>query len=858
MITRNRFAYLTFIILIAHLAFSYPAFKTSANDPPAGSGKYAVAAVEELTEKALSLGCPLDVEALRLEAAQEATKKERAVADEVLAAATASLNAKYPDNEAGKAAVEADSHAGALELAASEALKAAAEARRRACESGNAADARATEDAEKAAQEAEANADAAAAAADEAGRKADANGPQLDKKLRDARRALRAAYKRAKATICSARECVEQMDERTQADRNKKAQARMLLRTLDIDADHALYALAPQRETSRVETASGLRKFTFDTLQGEVTVNLPDDAAAGDTISGTVFTKPKGKSDEEQAKNKAGLDELVLAVDGLRFPVKQASFVWHSPKPQANSSAHYDMKLLDVARGKEMTAIIEFDSADKIIGGEWDPGSKQTHPDFLWWPVGGAGRPKEIYGPFDGYFSTTVITIGGQEVRKLAESPRKLVFESPHNITGLTDVVFREGNVEMKGEYRSVGIRLSAPTTTLPKGGSTTVTGVASGVGGSRQPIPIHVECVGQVDMQGGNSQILQAPPSSDPNATFVFNLLVRATKGPGPFTVTAIVTRGTPGALIKLDAVSAQQPQSSQSRAPSPTAQSTPTPTTPLLTNKKVTAASLEGQTIHIEGSPQPGVKGLWRIKIKTQSGATAEVFVASDQIPDLKFCNWIKVGKAHDGRFDPYIDSYEKTEDPTPKPPPAGPKPGDTKAGPPKPPPTPEPPKPPGPPLSTEPSPTRPPDVTQPETCKEGEKKTTHRVISCEVSDAVATQLGYDPTSKKIFNIGATILRIVGSGRGVGLGKLLASAFSQNYARHLYIKLKIKYVDETWVCKNGKWVLESSVPGETETGWIKLYDSQGGGGDQWLPGSTGGDVEAAINAAKAANGCP
>lgn len=47
----------------------------------------------------------------------------------------------------------------------------------------------------------------------------------------------------------------------------------------------------------RNETAFGLNTTTFDTLVGTVTVNLPDDLAAGDTISGTVISESKKTTD---------------------------------------------------------------------------------------------------------------------------------------------------------------------------------------------------------------------------------------------------------------------------------------------------------------------------------------------------------------------------------------------------------------------------------------------------------------------------------------------------------------------------------------------------------------------------------
>jgi hypothetical protein len=46
---------------------------------------------------------------------------------------------------------------------------------------------------------------------------------------------------------------------------------------------------------ARTDTAFGLTTTTFDTLEGTVSVNLPDDVAAGDTVSGTVTTEPKAR-----------------------------------------------------------------------------------------------------------------------------------------------------------------------------------------------------------------------------------------------------------------------------------------------------------------------------------------------------------------------------------------------------------------------------------------------------------------------------------------------------------------------------------------------------------------------------------
>src|SRR5258705_13296244 len=63
-------------------------------------------------------------------------------------------------------------------------------------------------------------------------------------------------------------------------------------------------------------SADGLYITTFTTPQGVITVNLPDDMAAGDTISGTVTAEATGQNDAERAQNLAELKRHVLATEG--------------------------------------------------------------------------------------------------------------------------------------------------------------------------------------------------------------------------------------------------------------------------------------------------------------------------------------------------------------------------------------------------------------------------------------------------------------------------------------------------------------------------------------------------------------
>ena len=56
------------------------------------------------------------------------------------------------------------------------------------------------------------------------------------------------------------------------------------------------------------EVANGLSTTSFSTPRGKVQVNLPEDIAAGDTISGTVIAEPEGKDRKEQTRNQGELN----------------------------------------------------------------------------------------------------------------------------------------------------------------------------------------------------------------------------------------------------------------------------------------------------------------------------------------------------------------------------------------------------------------------------------------------------------------------------------------------------------------------------------------------------------------------
>jgi hypothetical protein len=141
------------------------------------------------------------------------------------------------------------------------------------------------------------------------------------------------------------------------------------------------------------------------------------------------------------------------------------------------------------------------------------PDPKMT-PTFTIPPLGQTGRPIVITGPFDGNFDNTKLTIGGQPMKPLAESPRQVVIQSPSNVIGPAEISVNEGGRETKGTFRNVGVNLTAPKTSLLKGESTELRVEVQGLEGIKEPIPLHLTNGGAVTMQGGNTQTMSIKPS--------------------------------------------------------------------------------------------------------------------------------------------------------------------------------------------------------------------------------------------------------------------------------------------------------------------------------------------------------
>lgn len=313
----------------------------------------------------------------------------------------------------------------------------------------------------------------------------------------------------------------------------------------------ALEAQEPPAAGGAVDTAFGLHTATFTTPQGTIKVHLPDDMAAGDSISGTVVADPAGQNESEKAQNQDELNGYVVELEKQPTPPGQGPGRWTIPIGVVQAIP----VILKDPRGREVGRVrvpVEPSPNAPPPGGRprpqtprQPPRQQPQPPGMLQIPtVGQPGKPIEIRGAFDGNSEATGIRINGNEAQVLAESPRKAVVQTPADVVGQAEVEVSENGAVSRCRYRSVGVRLSAPKTTLTKGERTALTVSVRGLEGLDRPIALELanHSPGTVRVDGGDRQTLQISPAETTNRGTYAATRGLTGVGPGGFNITALV----------------------------------------------------------------------------------------------------------------------------------------------------------------------------------------------------------------------------------------------------------------------------------------------------------------------------
>lgn len=298
--------------------------------------------------------------------------------------------------------------------------------------------------------------------------------------------------------------------------------------------------------------AWGVRTTTVNTPSGKLTINMPPDAALGDTISGTVVAEPAGETVERRQANMDTLEGYVFDIPEIpdkvvvsepeeapgKEPESKKVVTWEIPATVSGEIV--DLVLRD-PKGNEVTKT-DFPVSPPPA---YTPPAKPQAGDYNLPTIGQAGRPVEMTGPFDGELVNTEVKIGGSQTGILTQSPRKTVVESPRDVIGLTDIELTDGDVTVKGQYRSVALKLSADKLELKKGERTTLTVQVLGLQGLKEEIPISLENKSPtvVSMEGGESQTVTVHPEEvGPEGIYTISKTLTGIQT-GPFSISARIS---------------------------------------------------------------------------------------------------------------------------------------------------------------------------------------------------------------------------------------------------------------------------------------------------------------------------
>jgi len=210
-------------------------------------------------------------------------------------------------------------------------------------------------------------------------------------------------------------------------------------------------------------TDEGTHQSTvFDTPYGQVKVNLPKEQS--DTLTGTVEAEPRDQTASDV------LQGMVVDVEGkTRETVSVAKGV-----------------LAVTGAGSVVALVLRSTDGREIARQNVEFGPvPQPVRDFALPGFGQPGQTVVVNGPHSGLHENDTLLVGKDAATFVTESKTGSVWRLPNDVNaGQTTIQFQEGTERRDGQFNVVTVQLSAPTTTLPRGGSTEVVTTVSGLEG--------------------------------------------------------------------------------------------------------------------------------------------------------------------------------------------------------------------------------------------------------------------------------------------------------------------------------------------------------------------------------------
>ncbi len=138
------------------------------------------------------------------------------------------------------------------------------------------------------------------------------------------------------------------------------------------------------------------------------------------------------------------------------------------------------------------------------------------------------------------------MSVGGEDLEMLAESPRKIVARNTSKQVGLSELEVNERDQTARGEFRTLGIKLSAPKLDLLRGEQTTLIVTVTGLEGIKEVVPLELENKSSsvIQMAGGEVQRINISPSQVQGGTYTTERPLTGVQR-GAFTIIGTVTGG-------------------------------------------------------------------------------------------------------------------------------------------------------------------------------------------------------------------------------------------------------------------------------------------------------------------------
>lgn len=257
-----------------------------------------------------------------------------------------------------------------------------------------------------------------------------------------------------------------------------------------------------QSVTATPISGGGMTAILFNTKNGQLRINLPDDTSCGDTISGSVIIEPKGRDVREQTRNEDELNGYVFEVAEQKAPCRLGDFKCVMP----TAANVIDLVLKDKKGTKVCSTGVKIYQTPPPLPCAKYPGTCMLPP------YAQSGWPIQCRGPFDGDFNNSSVKVAGKELVKLCESPRKLVAECLNNSQGTTVIEMREGNVVASAKFTVLAVDLKCGLTDIERGKSTTLTVTVFGLDGISEPANLEINNLAPniVRLDGGDKQTVK------------------------------------------------------------------------------------------------------------------------------------------------------------------------------------------------------------------------------------------------------------------------------------------------------------------------------------------------------------